>query len=132
MTRIFHWFFMWKIDPMSGFDIRLVFTLPPREVHCSTKDVYTFLALHPWKNRINLLLFVKSELELTKSWYQSNIKFNCLVLVNLQPYIVIHRDTSWYIVIHRDTSATNSDFIIPLSLQPNVVDLRYLKLYEFC
>ena len=31
MTRIFHWFFMWKMDPMSGFDIRLVFTLPPRE-----------------------------------------------------------------------------------------------------
>ena len=40
------------MDPMSCFDIRLVFTLAPREVHCSTKDVYTsemtFLALHPW------------------------------------------------------------------------------------
>ena len=43
------------MDPMSGFDIRLVFPLPPRDsttVHCSTKDVYTFeitfLALHPW------------------------------------------------------------------------------------
>ena len=31
MTRIFHWFFMWNIDPMSGCDIRLVFTLPPRD-----------------------------------------------------------------------------------------------------
>ena len=31
MTRIFHWFFMWKMDPMSGFDIRHVFTLPPRD-----------------------------------------------------------------------------------------------------
>ena len=31
MTRIFHWFFMWKIDPMSGCDIRLVFTLSPRD-----------------------------------------------------------------------------------------------------
>jgi len=31
MTRIFHWFFRWKMDSMSGFDIRLVFTLPPRD-----------------------------------------------------------------------------------------------------
>ena len=42
---------MGKMDPMSGFDIRLVFTLAPETVHCSTKDVYTsemtFLALHP-------------------------------------------------------------------------------------
>ena len=42
-----------KMDPMSGFDTRLVFTLPPRDsTQCSTKDVYTseitFLALYPW------------------------------------------------------------------------------------
>ena len=52
MTRIFHWFFMWKMDPMSGFDIRLVFTLPPKDSYFSTKDEYTseitFLALNPW------------------------------------------------------------------------------------
>ena len=30
------------MDPMSGFNIRLVFTLPPRVVHCSTKDAYTW------------------------------------------------------------------------------------------
>ena len=45
-------YFMWKMDPMSGFDICLVFTLRPETVNCSTKDVYTsekfFLALHPW------------------------------------------------------------------------------------
>ena len=53
MTRIIHWFFNWKMDPMSGCDmaadICLVFTLPPRD--CSTKDAYTseitFLALLP-------------------------------------------------------------------------------------
>jgi len=28
------------MDPISGFDIRLVFTLPPKEI--------TFLALVPW------------------------------------------------------------------------------------
>ena len=31
MTRIFNWFFMWKMDPKSGFYIHLVFTLPPRD-----------------------------------------------------------------------------------------------------
>ena len=31
ITRICHWFFMWKMDPMWGFEIRLVFTLPPRD-----------------------------------------------------------------------------------------------------
>ena len=31
MTRLFLWFFMWKMDPMSGCDIRLVFTIPPRD-----------------------------------------------------------------------------------------------------
>ena len=31
MTRIFQWLFMWKMDPMSGFDICLVFTLPPSD-----------------------------------------------------------------------------------------------------
>ena len=40
------------MDPMSGFDIRLVFTLLPRDVHYSTKDSHTseltFLALQPW------------------------------------------------------------------------------------
>ena len=40
------------MNPMSGFDIRLVFTLPPMvTVHCSTKGAYTseitFLALNP-------------------------------------------------------------------------------------
>ena len=40
------------MDPMSGFDIRLLFTLAPRDSTLHYKDVYTsemtFLALHPW------------------------------------------------------------------------------------
>ena len=42
MTRIFHWFFM---DPMSGFDIRLVFTLPPRDSTLQYKR-----CVHFWNN----------------------------------------------------------------------------------
>ena len=42
------------MDHMSGFDIRLVFTLPPVTIHCSTKEAYTseipFLALNPCQN----------------------------------------------------------------------------------
>ena len=36
---------MWKMDPMSGFDIRLVFTLPPRE---STQQYKR--CVHFWNN----------------------------------------------------------------------------------
>ena len=41
-------FFMSKMDPMSGFDIRVVFTLAPRDSTLQYKKVYaseiTFLA----------------------------------------------------------------------------------------
>ena len=45
MTRIFHWFFMGKMDPMSGCDIRLVFTLPPRDSTLQYKR-----CVHLWNN----------------------------------------------------------------------------------
>ena len=38
-------FFMWKMDPMSGFDIRLVFTLPPRDSTLQYKR-----CVHLWNN----------------------------------------------------------------------------------
>ena len=37
--------FMWKMDPMSGFDIRLVFTLPPRDNALHYKR-----CVHFWNN----------------------------------------------------------------------------------
>ena len=36
---------MWKMDPMSGFDIRLVFTLPPRDSTLQYKR-----CIHLWNN----------------------------------------------------------------------------------
>jgi len=38
-------FFMWKMDPMSGCDIRLVFTLPPRDCTLQYKR-----CVHLWNN----------------------------------------------------------------------------------
>ena len=38
-------FFMWKMDPMSGFGIRLVFTLPPRDSTLQYKR-----CVHFWNN----------------------------------------------------------------------------------
>jgi len=38
-------FFMWKMDPMSGLDIRLVFTLPPRDITLQYKR-----CVHFWNN----------------------------------------------------------------------------------
>ena len=45
MSRIFHWLFMWKMDPISGFDICLVFTLPPRDSTLQYKR-----CVHFWNN----------------------------------------------------------------------------------
>ena len=45
MTRIFQWFFMWKMDPMSDFDTRLVFTLPLRDSTLQYKR-----CVHLWNN----------------------------------------------------------------------------------
>ena len=45
MTRIFHWLFMWNMDPMSGFDIRLMFTLPPSDSTLQYKR-----CVHLWNN----------------------------------------------------------------------------------
>ena len=45
MARIFHWFFMWKMDPMSGCNIRLVFTLPPSDSTLQYKR-----CVHFWNN----------------------------------------------------------------------------------
>ena len=45
MTRIFHWLFMWKMDPMSGFHIRLVFTLP-----LSDSTLQYERCVHLWNN----------------------------------------------------------------------------------
>ena len=42
---LFHWFFMWKMDPMADFDIRLVYALPPRD---STLQYTKFV--HLWNN----------------------------------------------------------------------------------
>ena len=36
---------MWKMDPMSGFDIRLVFTLPPSDSTLQYKR-----CIHLWNN----------------------------------------------------------------------------------
>ena len=56
MTRIFHWLFMWKMDPMSGFDIRLKFTLPPRD---STLQYKRCLLL--WNNFLCIKSLINSK-----------------------------------------------------------------------
>ena len=60
MTRIFHWVFIWKMDPMSGCDIRLVFTLPPRD---STLQYKRCVLL--WNNFSCIITFVNCNLECT-------------------------------------------------------------------
>ena len=44
-------FFMWKMDPMSGSDIRLVFTLPPRDSTLQYKR-----CVHLWNNYLCIII----------------------------------------------------------------------------
>ena len=45
MTRIFYRLFLWMMNPMSGWDIRLVFTLLPRDSTLQYKS-----CVHLWNN----------------------------------------------------------------------------------
>ena len=59
MTRIFHWFFMWKMDHMSGCDIRLVFTLPPRDSTLQYKR-----CVHLWNKFPCIITLIKRIIKL--------------------------------------------------------------------
>ena len=78
MTRIFHWFFMWKMDPMSGCNIRLVFTLQPRD---STLQYLKFV--HLWNNFIVLWLRI---------WLHAVHD----ILHEIQYMIYLMKNSTWY------------------------------------
>ena len=104
MTRIFHWLLMWKMDPMSGFDIRLVFTLPPSDSTLQCKR-----CVHLWNNfpcikflKISMAFFMKI-VNWVVDWLIDIIK------VMLQYHIqALHADCSVYTCPHC------SDVTIPL------------------
>ena len=90
MTRIFHWFFMWKMDPMSSCNIRLVFTLPPRDSTLQYKR-----CVHFWKKlSLHYLLGLNSKMSsfLTWKWQLKklclcNIRFRTDFLVNSENHL---------------------------------------------
>ena len=61
MTRIFQWLFMWKMDPMSGFDICLVFTLPPSDSTLQCKRCVHLWNKFPCIKSLLILRFPKNE-----------------------------------------------------------------------
>ena len=82
MTRIFHRFFMWKMDPISGFDIPLVFTLLPRDSTLQYKR-----CVHFWNNFPCLTILERPYLVCplqadqladprTKKWWDLGLTFN--------------------------------------------------------
>ena len=94
MTKIFHLFFMSKMDPMSGVHIRLVFTLPPRGG--STKDAYnseiTFLfiqSLSFWPtdfwfgDETGFLLDIQNSKEQKLNGKKNNIQTNNKLSLNI-------------------------------------------------
>ena len=62
MAKIFHWFFMWKMDPMSGFNICLVCTLLPRD---STLQYKRCVHGHLWNNFVCILTLTGIEFCIT-------------------------------------------------------------------
>ena len=82
MTRIFHWLFMWKMDPMSGLDIRRVFTLPPSDSTLQYKR-----CVHSWNNFSCIKSLSCAD---SRVWKIMISPFNC----------EIFRSLSWNGVIH--------------------------------
>ena len=56
-------FFMWKMDPMSGFDIRLVFTLPPRDRTLQYKRCVHFWNNFPCNTSLHIFVYIVSVLQ---------------------------------------------------------------------
>ena len=68
MTRRFHWLFMWKMDPMLGFDIRLVFPFPPRDSTLQYKK-----CVHLWNNFPCIIILP------SLFWLEKLITNSCLI-----------------------------------------------------
>ena len=82
MTKIFHWFFKWKMDPMSGCDIRLVFTLPPKDNTLQYKR-----CVHLWTNFPCIITLVRERV----GWcYRSKNDLSGSLVNKCVPVIVIY------------------------------------------
>ena len=76
MTRMFHWYFMWKMDSMSGCDIRLtlVFTLPPRDRTLQYKR-----CVHLRNNFPCIITLVMPDFQ-QYSWHLCSIKYELEII----------------------------------------------------
>ena len=84
MTRIFHWFYMWKMYPISGCDIRLVFTLPPRDSTLQYKRCE-----HLWNNFLCIsTLYILNFYNNHYSWYWY-LLINVLTFVSYNTHVYI-------------------------------------------
>ena len=118
MTRIFHWFFMWKMDPMPGCDISVLCLLfSPETVHCSTKNAYTseititlWLLVTNFWNQINQDMKVLWLSFLIHTFlYPGSKNYNVkIVLSEVQAFLVLrctvpgrqskHKTDSWHVI----------------------------------
>ena len=117
MTRIFHWFFMWKIDPTSGCEIRLVFTLQPTDSALQFKkyvhlwDLYviilcTYLSIYLSEPSLHISVYLS--FYLPEPWLHTSIyisidlNFDYIFLsIHLSIYLSI------YLSLNLDSSCPN-------------------------
>ena len=68
-------FFMWKMDPMPGFDIRLVFTLPPRDSTLQYKRCVHLWSIFPCIITLDIsIIFVLTKVSRVTLWI-GNVTF---------------------------------------------------------
>ena len=112
---------MWKMDPMSGFDIRLVFTLPPRDstlqyirwVHLWNNFpciITLVLTLFVFRSNTDGLIFVDKRKNISPSRVSFSIcikQFNKGFISNSLRFLrrnspVVHKPTSCFISLQID------------------------------
>ena len=127
MTRIFHWFCIWKMDPMLGFDIRFLFTLPPRDSTLQYKR-----CVHLWNTFLVLVKVNRCCPACTNmyisSFYSMNINRLSMYIVNCNTHLYLctrtrytgnthlhSKDVTLYIYVHYTIIQLYSVYICTIS-----------------
>ena len=126
MTRIFHRFFMWKMDPISGFDIRLGFTLPPRDSSLQYKRCVQFWNIFPCITS----LVVGKYINIMKTTFDFNLNSFQPLKLRLRGYIKKMQRSIWvheFMSYDRTCKEANRGyyFIYMLACEPSVAQGIY-------
>ena len=128
---------MWNMDPMTGFDIRLVFTLPPRDRTLQYKR-----CVHFWNNFSCLTILVCGHVMSHKKFGPDRFSHFDVYWIQTNRHPPKHPDKPNFYIdslkkILKETEvfSTNANFLSSISLQPDFkINLfhftRHSKIYN--